>query len=62
MSLGESVKHLTCNNAQQWWKMHEHSEKYALIHAKTATQGQHKNKHSKIDHIPIKEWKKFSQN
>ena len=55
MSLGESVKHLTCNNAQQWWKMHEHSEKYALIHAKTATQGQHKNKHSKIDHIPIKE-------
>ena len=48
MSLGHSVKHLTCSNAQQWWKMHEHSEKYALIHAKTAIQGQHKNKHSRL--------------
>ena len=59
MSLGHSVKHLTWNNAQQWWKMHEHSEKYALIHAKTATQGQHKNKHSKLITSQSKNGKKF---
>ena len=27
MSLRHSVKHLECNNAQQIWRMHEHSEK-----------------------------------
>ena len=27
MSLGHSVKHLTCNKVHKWWKMHEHSEK-----------------------------------
>ena len=59
MSLGHSIKHLICNNAQQWWKMHEHSEKYALIHAKTATQGQHKNKHSRLITSQSKNWKKF---
>ena len=59
MSLGHSVKHLTCNNAQQWWKMHEHSEKYALIHAKTTTQVQHKNKHSRLITSQSKNGKNF---
>ena len=39
--------------------MHEHSEKYALIHAKTATQGQHKNKHSRLITSQSKNGKKF---
>ena len=59
MSLRHSVKHLTCNNAQQWWKMHEHSAKYAIIHAKTATQGQHKNKHSRLITSQSKNGKNF---
>ena len=59
MPLGHSVKHLTCNNAQQWWKMHEHSEKYSLIHAKTATQVQPKNKHCRLITSQSKNGKKF---
>ena len=59
LSLRQSVKHMTCNNAQQLWKMHEHMEK-CLNTWSNCHEGSIQIQKQQMGHSPIKDFEKYS--